>query len=287
MAMTGTRVLNSQIVVISWWSNCLGLACLQRLAKFTNGRRLNVVQVGKSAAQKLKFRTHLPPGVNELPYPEDSPGEHSRVIREVCFRLLPSAEGVWFIDHDVFFEGDCEDWFRVADACLSGTDACLCLPLRPPTPAITQPTFWLAPAYLPAGIPSFDPIPFQAQNTSRRPDLYRNNGDLRMPLKDTLVQVRDELTAAGKVSYFPLCPQEAAGNPMPPFPRHTHLGGLFFLAGPTHPTAFESWPAAGEWSAKTVRGLEQFFERCPPEWLAIEEPVLLQRLAEFREAWHV
>jgi hypothetical protein len=139
----------------------------------------------------------------------------------------------------------------------------------------------------PQAITTFDPIPFQAQDTSRRPDLYRSNGDLRMPLKDTLVQARDELGTSGKVAYFPLSPQDAMGNPLPAFPAHTHLGGLFFLAGPTRPAAFDAWPAAEDWSVKTLRKLSQFFESCPPEWLAIEDPVLLQRLAEFREAWHV
>jgi hypothetical protein len=281
------KALNSQIVVISWWSNCLGLASLRRLVETVNGCKLRVVQVGKSAAQRQLFREHLPPGVSELPYPEDAPGEHSRVIREVCLRLLSSAQGVWFIDHDVLMESDCEAWFRATDAWLSGMNVCLCLPLRPPTPAITQPAFWLSPARWPASIRSFDPIPFQAQQVSRRPDLYRNDGDLRMPIKDTLVAARDELAASGRVTGFPLSPQDAVSGPLPPFPAHNHLGGLFFLAGPVHPPAFDNWPPAREWSMKTVKGLVQFFESCPAEWLAIEEPVLLQRLEEFREAWRV
>ena len=279
--------LNSQIVVISWWSNCLGLASLRRLSQLTHNRKIIVVQAGKSAAQRQLFREHLPAGVSELTYPEDEPAEHSRVIREVCLRLLASAEGVWFIDHDVFMEADCEGWFRAADEWLSSMDACLGLPLRPPTPAITQPAFWLSPRRWPASIDTFDPIPFQTQDVSRRPDLYRNDGDLRMPIKDTLVAARDELQAAGKVAFFPLNPQDAAESPLSAFPSHSHLGGLFLLAGPVHPPAFESWPPAREWTMKTVNGLAQFFEACPAEWLAIEEPVLLQRLEEFREDLHV
>jgi hypothetical protein len=287
MASSRAQTLNSQIVVISWWSNCLGLACLGRLTQFTQGRKLNVVQVGKSAEQKRKFRAYLPAGIEELHYPEEAPNEHSRVVQEVCFRLLNSEDGLWFIDHDVFLEENANNWFQAADTWLSGTQACLCLPLRPPTPAITQPAFWISPSRWPQTITSFDPIPFQAQGTSRRPDLYRNNGDLRMPLKDTLVQARDELGSCGKVTYFPLTPQDVMGNPLPAFPAHTHLGGLFFLAGPTHPAAFETWSAAEEWSVRTLRRLSSFFESCTPEWLSIEEAVLLQRLAEFREAWHV
>ena len=285
--MTANQALNSQIVVISWWSNCLGLECLQRLVKFTQGRGINVVQVGKSAAQKEKFSNHLPPGVSDLPYPEDAPGEHSRVIREVCLRLLSSTEGTWFIDHDVFLEREAEPWFQALDTWLEQSQVCLCLPLRPPTPAITQPAFWLSPARWPISIQSFDPIPFQAQDTSRRPDLYRNNGDLRMPVKDTLVEAREQLAGSDRVAGFPLCPEDASSSGLPPFPTHSHLGGLFFLAGPVHPPAFDHWPPAREWSTKTVKGLAQFFESCPPEWLVIEEPVLLQRLAEFCEALHV
>lgn len=279
--------LHSQIVVISWWSNCLGLTSLSRLVETTSGREINVVQVGKSELQRQSFRQHLPAGINELPYPEEAPAEHSRVIQEVCQHLLARSEGVWFIDHDVFMQAECETWFQAMDEWLGRIDACLCLPLRPPTPAITQPAFWLSPRRWPASIQSFDPIPFEPQEVSRRPDLYRNNGDLRMPIKDTLVVARDELAATGNVAFFPLDPQDIAGNLLPPFPLHRHLGGLFLLSGPLYPPAFESWPPARTWTMKTVKGLVQFFETCPSKWLAVEEPVLLQRLEEFREALHV
>jgi hypothetical protein len=279
--------MKSQIVIISWWSNCLGLASLSRLVETTTEREISVVQVGKSEAQRQLFREHLPPGVGELLYPEEAPAEHSRVIREVCLNLLASTEGVWFIDHDVFMEAECEVWLQSADKWLSNKDTCLCLPMRPPTPAITQPAFWLSPRRWPTSIQSFDPIPFQAQEVSRRPDLYRNNGDLRMPVKDTLVAARDELIADGKVSFFTLEPPDRTEDSLPPFPSHTHLGGLFLLAGPVYPPAFESWPPAREWTMKTIKRLTQFLEACPSEWLENEEPVLLQRLEEFREALHV
>jgi hypothetical protein len=286
--MTTAHPLNSQIVVISWWSNCLGLDCLHRLAAYTHRQReIFVVQVGKPETQKELFRLYLPVGVRELPYPAVAPGEHSRVIREVCFNLLASSRGIWFIDHDVFLTEPAEHWFQALDAWLVAQDACLCLPLRPPTPAITQPAFWLSPSRWPKAIQSFDPIPFEPQESSRRPDLVRAGGDLRMPLKDTLVEARDQLGDCGLLASFPLQPQDVWNAALPPFPTHTHLGGLFFLAGPLHPPAFDQWPPAREWSAKTVRRLAEFFESCPPEWLAIEEPVLLQRLREFREALHV
>jgi hypothetical protein len=279
--------LHSQIVVISWWSNCLALDCLSRLVKYTRGRQISVVQVGKPPRVKDQFHIHLPPGVRELPYPDDAPGEHSRVIREVALYLLNTTGGVWFIDHDVFLSSDAEPWFQAMDAWLSEQPACLCLPMRPPTPAITQPAFWLSPLRWPASIQSFDPLPFEPQASSRRPDLHRASGDLRMPLKDTLVEARDQLAECGLLAHFPLNALDSASHGLPPFPAHTHLGGLFFLAGPLHPPAFEQWPPALEWSTRVVRQLANFFDHCPPEWLSIEEPVLLRRLAEFREALHV
>ena len=285
--MKTSPALVSQIVIISWWSNCIGLDCLNRLAKFTRGRQLLVVQVGKSDAQKALFRAHLPAGVSELSYPAESPAEHSRVLQEVSLRMLADSAGLWFMDHDVFLERECEAWFQSLDTWLQASDCCLCLPLRPPTPAITQPAFWLSPQRWPEGISSFDPVPFQAHDVSRRPDLFRSAGDLRMPVKDTLVQARDELAAQGRLAGFPLRPQEALGQPLPPFPPHAHLGGLFLLSGPLHPAAFEAWPPARAWTVKTIGALAQFYQACPEAWLAIEEPVLLQRLAEFREAFDV
>lgn len=285
--MSPPQVLHSPIVIISWWSNCLALACLARLSQFAAGRPLVVVQVGKSAQQKQLFSDHLPQEVRELGYPEQAPAEHSRVIAAVSRQILADSPGLWFMDHDVFLEADAAAWFGAVDAWLQTTSYCLCLPLRPLTPAITQPAFWLSPERWPAEISSFDPIPFQAHAVSRWPDLFRSDGDLLMPVKDTLVQARDELALQGKVGGFPLRPQEAAGACVPPFPWHSHLGGLFLLAGPVYPPAFEQWPPARDWCLRTIRGLVQFYANCPPEWLAIEDPVLLQRLAEFREAYDV
>ena len=282
------KALNSQIVVISWWSNCLGLASLRRLSQLTHNRKVNVVQVGKSAAQRQLFREHLPAGVSELTYPEDAPAEHSRVIREVCLRLLASVEGVWLIDHDVFMKTDCEAWFRAADDWLSSMDACLCLPLRPPTPAITQPAFWLSPRRWPASMTFLRPHPVPgARCFAPTRTCTATTATCACRLRIRWWRRATSSKRTGKVAFFPFNPQDAADSPLPAFPSHSHLGGLFLLAGPVHPPAFESWPPAREWTIKTVNGLAQFFETCPAEWLAIEEPVLLQRLEEFREDLHV
>jgi hypothetical protein len=271
----------SSIVVISWWSNCIGLDCLHRLVEHTRDRDIIVVQVGKSAEQKALFRQYLPTRVVELPYPESAPAEHSRVVYEVALRQLRAESGVWFVDHDVFVHEDCEPWLMAADDWFSQSNLCLCLSAISTGPAITQPAFWLSPTRWPDTITSIDPIPFQAHESARRPDLFRHSGEMRMPVKDTLVQARDDLTAVRRVGYFPLVTEAGADHKLPPFPRHTHLGGLFLFAGPLLPPEFEAWMKT------TVLRFTEFFERCPVGWLAIEEPQLLQRLREFQGALNV
>jgi len=273
--------VHSALVVISWWSNCLGLSCLHRLVQHTHERDLIVVQVGKSAGQKQRFREHVPRDVIELEYPNDAPGEHSRVIQAVALRQMRTAGGLWFIDHDVLMHEDCTAWLAASDAIFSERDICLGLHAAPPaSPAITQPAFWMTPARWPESIPSLDAIPFEPQPSARRPDLFRHDGAMRMPLKDTLIEARDELDRAGKVARFPLAGDQAAGD-LPPFPRHTHLGGLFLLAGPLLPPEFAGWMRT------TVAQLVDFYAGCPAAWRAIEDAELLRRLAEFQGVLHV
>lgn len=272
----------SRLVVISWWSNCLGLACLHRLAQYTEARPLSVVQVGKSAAQRRKFVEQLPRGVTELPYSESAPAEHSRVLRDVALRQLRAEAGVWFVDHDVLLNADGEHWLQATDRWLVETEFCLCLPALPSaTPAITQPAFWLSPTRWPAALNNFDPIPFAERIEAKRPDLHRANGDLRMPEKDTLMVARDALAARRQLAYFPLSSESSANTPLPPFPAHQHLGGLSLFAGPVL-----SAPIFQEWMRATVQRFTDFYATCPADWLASEDQVLLARLREFQEAVH-
>ena len=271
--------IRSRIVVISWWSNCLGLSCLHRLAAHTRSRSVGVVQVGKSPGQRERFREHMPPRVAELPYPAAAPAEHSRVLADVALRQLRAERGVWFVEHDVFLHADWEPWLTAADKYFSTSEACLCLPRLPAhIPAITQPAFWVSPARWPASLSSFDPIPFEAREESRRPDLLRCAGDLRMPKKDTLVQARDELVRGGHVVYFPLDADAAPGCTLPPFPAHTHVGGLYLFTGPRLSAAFDAW------TQKTVARFADYYAHCSPEWLAAEDPELLRRVREFQGA---
>jgi hypothetical protein len=258
--------MKSDLVVVSWWSNCLGLRCVQHLREGTEGRQIYVVQVGKSEAQKRRFRRHLPPDVTELPYPADRAAEHCRVLESVVDGLLPEHEGLWFVDHDVFFLDPLEPWLRARDGALWPAGCCLAYLTSPERRrAITSPLVWLSPRRLPAGLPGFEPLPFEPLAASRRPDLHRFPAAERMPEKDTLVRAQEFLDARGGVYRHPL----------ESLPRHSHLGGLYLLA-------FERLPASLDgWMAGCVARFRSFFAQCPEAWLADEDPALLDRL----ETW--
>ncbi|KAA3665365.1 MAG: hypothetical protein DWQ04_00965 [Chloroflexi bacterium] len=259
--------MHSSLVVISWWSNCLGLTCLHKLAKFTQDRPIFVVQVGKSNRQKKLFRQFLPQNVQELDVATDAPAEHSRVVSHVIRHQLSSANGLWFVDHDLLLHENWEPWLKGYDSHFQVLQNCLGLPPTDIHPAITQPTFWLSPRHFPPDI-SLDPIPFQTRQQSRRPDLYPFSGALTMPTKDTLVHARDLLQEQGRVSYYSF----------DHFPSYSHIGGLFLFAGPPI-----EHPDYQEWQQTTIAQFVSFFENCPAEWLAIEDSTLLHRIRTFQK----
>lgn len=259
--------INSAVVVISWWSNCLGLTCLHYLVEHTQQREIYVVQAGKSAEQKARFSRRLPPGVHELHYANNLPGEHCRIVETVARNLLNHCNGLWFFDHDAFILDDLESWLAQIDKHLEAT-AC-CLAHRQQTgPALTSPIFWLSPTRFPVGMPGFEPIPFKATKTALRPDLFRAPAELSMPEKDTLVAAREFLLARNMVYEFPL----------QSFPRHTHLGGLYMFAGEILPPSFN------QWMRERVEKFTAFYAGCPPAWVAEEDTVLLHQLQEFQRA---
>lgn len=276
VAHTPRRAADSPLVITSWWSNSLGLTCLHRLAAYYPRRPIYVVQAGKSIEQMARFRALVPPGVIELIYPAELPADDSRMREYIALTLLRELPGAWFIDHDTFFHDDPEAWFSRADAWLGASDFCLCIGAPRDGPGITQPAYWLSPNRWPGDISSFDPVPFQEKPHVRRPDLSRTDGDLVIPLKDTLVQAHEELTVRGWAGWFPLTAEAAAQHVLPPFPDHTHLGGLHAFTNPT-PMGY-----ADAWMVAATSAFDRFFAACPPEWLAAEDPELLRRHAEFK-----
>jgi hypothetical protein len=272
-------IMRSRIVVISWWSNCLGLTCLNKLATSIQDRSISVVQVGKTPQQADRFREFLPDGIVEIPYPTSEPGDHSRVLNYVIYNHLKGEDGVWFFDHDLFFEANLNRWLGDADDWFSQKDLAFCAPRYDRnTMAITQPAFWISPSRLPTDAVSFDPIPFVPRPEARQPGSYRGDSELSLPQKDTLVGLKEQLEKAGKFGQFPISEETIPECPLHSFPYHTHLSGLYLLAGPPYSNNLR------QWTEKTINRLDKFVKSCPPEWLAIEDPELLQRLDETKKA---
>jgi hypothetical protein len=270
--------MRSELVVISWWSNCLGLACLHKLVKYTRDRRIHVLQVGKPEEGQARFRALLPAAVEELPYPPDRSAEDWRVRETVARELLGHREGVWFIDHDLFVQEDCESWLEDMDRRLGRMDVCLCYPAPQRGPSITNPAFWLSPVRFPPGMPSFARLPYREEPVVSRPYALRQSAALIMPEKDTLVAAMEFLQEQGKVCGFPITEGDRAAGGPAPFPRFKHLGGLYTFTGEVPPESLF------DWVAHCVDRFTAFYESCPQEWLEAEDPVLLERLSEFRAA---
>ena len=272
--------MRSDLVVISWWSNCLGLACLYNLVGYTRNRTICVVQVGKPEEQKERFRSLLPPAVEELPYPPNHGAEDWRVRETVACELLGDREGLWFIDHDLFVQEHCEGWLEEMDHRFSRSNVCLChrAPLR--GLAMTNPAFWLSPVRFPPGMPSFAPVPYHENPVAREPYAPRQAVDSKMiiPEKDTLVAAMEFLRDRGLVCEFPLTDSDwVVGRPAP-FPSHEHLGGLYAFTSGDLPASFH------DWLAQCVTRFTAFYAVCPPALVSVEDPVLMQRLEEFRQA---
>jgi hypothetical protein len=272
--------MRSELVVISWWSNCLGLACLHNLVKYTCQRKIYVVQAAKLEGQKERFRAYLPPGVEELPYPQERSGEDWRVREAVARELLSDRDGLWFIDHDLFVLEDCEGWLEDMDRRFTGIDACLCHPAPRRGPSITNPAFWLSPLRFPPEMPSFARLPYQEDPRAIRPYAPREgrSAALIMPEKDTLVAAMEFLAERGMVCGFPLSEGDRVADGPAPFPRYEHIGGLYTFTGGLPPEMLHGW------LARCLGHFGRFYASCPPSWVHIEDPVLMRRMDEFRQA---
>lgn len=272
--------MKSDLVVISWWSNCLGLACLHRLAQHAADREIYVIQAGKPPGQMERFREHLPPAIEELPYSHERSGEDWRVREAVACELLEDREGIWFIDHDLFFRQDCESWLADMDRRLAGTKVCLSHPAPQRGPSITNPAFWLSPVRFPPGMPSFARVPYQEDPVANRPygPRQQRSGALIMPEKDTLVAVMEFLQQQDRVLGFPLGERDREMGGPSPFPPFEHIGGLYTFTGYLPPEPLH------EWTGRCLERFRAFYATCPEAWIEIEDPVLLSRMAEFRQA---
>jgi hypothetical protein len=270
--------MRSSLVVISWWSNCLGLVSIYNLVAHTRARDIYTVQVGKPEEQKASFRSLLPTTVQELPYPPGRGAEDWRVREVVARELLGDHAGLWFIDHDLFVQEDCESWLEDMDRRLRESNVCLCHPSPRRGPAITNPAFWLSPVRLPPDTPSFARLPYREEPVFSRPYALRQSRAAIMPTKDTLVAAMEFLQRRDMVCGFPLCDEDRVTGGPRSFPRFVHVGGLYTFTGEVSPESQH------DWTARCVERFTAFYEACPPEWVSVEDPVLLQRLEEFQRA---
>lgn len=269
----------SAIVVISWWSNCLGLRCLERLLPRRGAGTVYFIQAGKTADEMAQFRRLSPAAAVELSLPDGAPADHGRVIAHVARVALGGLPGVLFLDHDVFLSGDLGGWLAAIEERLGREGRRLCVPAPAGRLSLTSPAFWLSPARWPAGL-SFDPIPFAPRPEARAPGVALSDDLLRLPLKDTLCAAVEALAATGGLATYPTRPGEAEAGGLPAFPAHEHLGGLSLLTLKSVPRGYETW-------ARDVVGrLTRFYQSCPEAWRRAEAAVLLRRLAEIQEALH-
>lgn len=240
-----------------------------------------MLQVGKSQEQCMRFLKHLPREVTVLPYPLTSPAEHSRVLHDVVFHQMPDAQGIWVIDHDTLFRENIEPWLCAADTRLAGTKRCLAVPgRRSVIGGITSPFFWISPSRWPQAIDNFDPVPFAVSQQSRRPDRESAPAGQRMPDADTLVRAKESLEREDRVEVFSLRDRREPRDALPSPPRFRHCGGLSLLSSPSTAHARDT-----PWVRRTVRRLSTFYRDCPPQWIAIEDPVLLHRLWDCQTLW--
>ena len=258
----------------------MGLVCLEHLAHFAPDRELFVMQVGKSHEQADRFRRRLPDGVTELRYSPDAPAEHWRVLDALTRNALASHEGVWFVDHDVIFEGSWDRWLAAMDDQLLGDGVCcLAVPRRTASRrSLTSPFFWLSPSRLPADAPSFAPIPDRASASSRRPDLFWRSLAPSLAERDTLDAAFDALSRTTRATTFSLDRSSPAPRGIP---AYDHVGGLHALtwSALSDGTDWRSLDAPFRaWMKDCHDRLRFFFASCDAALLDLEDPSLLRRL---------
>lgn len=280
--------MHSDIVVISWWSNTLALACLHNVARYAPERRVYLVQAGKPEAQRQRFRDVLDrstfcANVEELSYPAGASGEDWRVRETVARELLAGHEGLWFLDHDLFLQAPAGAWLADMDRRFAASDCCLCHP-QPSGPSITNPAFWLSPARFPQGMPSFARVPCRPDPVASRPydeqALAEQSGPPMLPEKDTLVAVMEFLEPRDQVCVFPTREADRVPGGPAPFPQAEHIGGLYTFALLPALMAGDPPPDLVAWLGRCAAQFRAFYAACPAEWVAVEDPVLLNRIKD-------
>jgi len=99
-----------------------------------------------------------------------------------------------------------------------------------------------------------------------------------MPEKDTLVAAMEFVQERGMVCGFPLTNQDRVPGGPAPFPRFEHIGGLYTFTGKIPPAALR------DWTSRCVERFTSCYAACPPEWVRIEDPTLMQQLEAFGQA---
>ena len=257
----------STLIVISWWSNCLGLKCIEKLKMFLPGRKIIVLQVGKQHAIKEKFSKSLPPDVEEIIYPKNEICSHWRVIEVVVKTILKESEGLWFFDHDVFLMQNATSWLNKMDDILGNSNVSMCLPSYNETHRSgTSPAFWISPVRLPQDTPCFSPLPLKEDQIAKKPfDRYPLHIKLNVPQYDTLMKAAEYLERSNLVSYFDPNSQDLAFN---------HLGNLNLFAFKNLPDNLK------EFFHELNQKYRKFYSDLPPELLNSEDRILLDTIMD-------
>lgn len=268
--------MHSDLIIISWWSNCLGLACLSKVCEFAPTRSVFVIQVGKSETQKELFRHYMPKQVKEIVYPPDSPADHWCVCEFIIRQEFKEHEALWLVDHDLFVLEPFEHWLHTMDNRFQQRGAVLSYPFMENKSSITNPLFWISPKNLPGNLPPFAPMPLPLQSLAHAPSTQTVDCTPVRPVKDTMVLVQEELERMNLTSVFSLETSESRDLEALFFPRHEHLGHLSLFTWTTIPEHLTSW------ARDMIDRYAHFYDHCLPEWKSIEDPVLLRRLKELR-----
>lgn len=261
--------MKSDIVVISWWSNCLGLKCIHNLCQNSSDRKVFVVQTGKQEHLKDAFRKFLPQTVTELFLPPGYSNEHWSVCEWLVKSELSDKEGVWFIDHDLIIYESMNDWLNTMEYVFKEDRILFAHNVNNPAGSVTSPLFWISPKLIPKGAPDFAPVP---QSTDKevflKPfKLFDPLTGLKIPVKDTMVIFADFLRQTNSVKAY-----DIYGCSPATFPKFEHPGGLPILVYSNLPDFLLKY------AKSLVRNLSGIFNTCPEEWLDIEDPVLLRQI---------